>query len=169
MGLTCKIFGHKWRNCWCVRCGAYRDVDHEWNGCKCEICGTVSNERHTWEKSKTEKCTEVCASCGRTRSTGHDWEQISSCLRVCKVCGYAELTHIIGDMIADDYDDARDLYYRDYVCQRCGRRIRKYTAYGDFTRGEECTMRLSFAGTVSQQDIEELKKYDALHQEMKNL
>jgi hypothetical protein len=43
VGLTCKIFGHKWNGCQCGRCGKIRDEQHDWNFCKCTICGRLQD------------------------------------------------------------------------------------------------------------------------------
>ena len=56
MGLTCKLFGHKWTGCKCERCGATRDAGHFWNGCTCARCGKVRDELHDWHAGKCRRC-----------------------------------------------------------------------------------------------------------------
>ena len=73
--LLCRIFGHKWEQCRCRRCGAVRDADHQWNGCVCRICGKKRDEAHDWNGCK-------CRKCGKIRDEGHDWDGCK-----CRICG----------------------------------------------------------------------------------
>jgi hypothetical protein len=95
MGLSCRLFGHKWSGCICVKCGEVRDeghdynlcagrcktcgkpcaVEHDWDGCKCVKCGKVRDEAHKWEGCK-------CAKCGKVRDKAHKWDGCK-----CEKCG----------------------------------------------------------------------------------
>ena len=108
MSWICKLLGHRWRGCRCVRCGRTREqghryveaedrcehtcetcgktepVPHDWYGCRCARCGEVRNEQHQWLK-KTP-CERVCKICGQERET-HEWRHVDRGLDRCAVCG----------------------------------------------------------------------------------
>ena len=101
MGFICKIFGHKWNGCKCVKCGTTRDdghnwlivkgkciekcsicgkersVEHKWNGCRCERCGTIRDEQHDWDL-----CKGKCKRCSKTQPEQHIWDGCK-----CSRCG----------------------------------------------------------------------------------
>jgi len=79
MGLTCKVFGHKWNGCKCGKCATTRDEQHDWDLCKgkCKRCGKTQEEQHEWNGCK-------CLRCGKTRDEQHDWDL---CKGRCKRCG----------------------------------------------------------------------------------
>ena len=101
MGLACKISGHKWNGCTCIRCGEHRNeghdfhllegdchrkcsicgatrsVDHDWDGCMCEHCGAKRNSDHVWGKPKQQP------SVNKSRLTHHRVE--------CTRCGKSAL------------------------------------------------------------------------------
>jgi len=95
--ILCKISGHKWDGCKCMRCretrdeghsyeavpgkcqekcskcGQIRDIEHRWNGCKCTRCGEERDEGHSYE-AVPEKCLEKCSICGRSHELEHQWD-----------------------------------------------------------------------------------------------
>ena len=73
--LTCKITGHKWNGCKCIRCGQKRDIEHDWNGCTCRVCGKKRYKEHIWKQAKND-CLMVCSVCGISRKTAI-WEYAS--------------------------------------------------------------------------------------------
>ncbi len=77
MGLICRLFGHKWNGCICIRCKQERNEGHNWNLCigYCRICGLHQPEQHDWNGCK-------CSRCGLTRDIEHSWENCK-----CKICG----------------------------------------------------------------------------------
>lgn len=108
MGLICKLLGHRFVHCRCVRCGQTRDaqhlwetaegrcehtcsvcgkteaIPHEWYHCRCKRCGKQRDEQHLWLK-KT-RCEQVCRICGQERET-HDWKPVDRGLDRCAACG----------------------------------------------------------------------------------
>lgn len=78
MSGLCKLLGHKWKGCVCVRCGQSRNKEHIWQfsafassrihpiQCreKCELCGVVRDANHKWDDC-------VCSGCGRRRDSNH--------------------------------------------------------------------------------------------------
>ena len=62
MGFTCKIFGHKWNGCKCIKCGVRRDEGHNYliaeGKCveKCSICGKERTIEHEWNGGKCKRC-----------------------------------------------------------------------------------------------------------------
>ena len=73
--LTCKITGHKWNGCKCIRCGQKRDIEHDWTGCTCRVCGKKRYKEHIWKQAKND-CLMVCSVCGISRKTAI-WEYAS--------------------------------------------------------------------------------------------
>jgi len=110
--LSCKIFGHKWQYCQCVRCGATRDQNHEWNGCRCLRCGAGRDENHAWDGCR-------CAVCGRQRNAEHDLD--AAC--VCRRCGTTE--HDWDLCVCRRCGAKRDTTVHDWKrckCRKCGAR-----------------------------------------------
>lgn len=70
--VLCKVFGCKWKNCVCVRCGL---TNHDWDYCICKHCGKKRNENHSWVNC-------MCKICGKIREEGHE---ILGCS--CSICG----------------------------------------------------------------------------------
>ncbi len=77
MNLICKLFGHKWLRCICLRCHEKRDENHQWGvdkeSCICVLCG--ARREHEWDHCK-------CKICGRLRDEDHDWDGCT-----CRKCG----------------------------------------------------------------------------------
>ena len=91
MNLLCKMTGHKWDRCKCVRCGETRDEGHEWLGCKCLICGRTRDEDHRWTYpgGNTKLCVRKCSRCGKTEKRQHRMENVpGKCYEECAECGY---------------------------------------------------------------------------------
>ena len=107
MDLKCRILGHKWEHCRCLRCGEKRDSDHLWDGCVCSVCGRVRNTGHSYalqpESYKTKgnvtgeeillpTHTLYCVKCeGKTipravKFEPHVWTG-RGCMTKCSVCG----------------------------------------------------------------------------------
>jgi len=108
VGLLCKLLGHRWDGCRCVRCGQTNDKGHRWvetDGkceracsvcgrtetvpctwfhCRCERCGALRDEHHLWLKKTA--CEQVCRVCGKERET-HDWRHADRGLDRCAACG----------------------------------------------------------------------------------
>lgn len=108
MGLICKLLGHRWEGCHCVRCGETRAEGHQWveaEGkcehtcavcgitetvlcdwfhCRCKRCGTVRDDHHLWLKKSA--CEQVCRVCGKERET-HDWRHVDRGVDRCAACG----------------------------------------------------------------------------------
>ena len=63
---TCKISGHHWNGCQCIRCGEKRDEGHEYQivegKCeqKCTICGKAETLPHQWNGN-------LCSHCGASK------------------------------------------------------------------------------------------------------
>lgn len=53
MTIICKIAGHVWEGCKCIRCGALQDNFHLWRGCNCTKCGVT---RHDWQGCICRRC-----------------------------------------------------------------------------------------------------------------
>lgn len=137
MGFTCKIFGHKWNCCTCVRCSAKRDEQHNWNGCTCSCCGKARDEQHNWNgckcsrcgkvrdsqhtyvflKSTDSFCEDICTQCGKKRKNKHiAWSiRDRECSR-CALCG--RVTGELHDFKEADLADAEE--WHNATCQRCG-------------------------------------------------
>lgn len=114
MGLACKISGHKWNGCTCMRCGERRDeghmfllaaakegqarqctmachicgatrpAEHDWRGCRCTRCDATRDQDHDWNGC-------LCALCGKIRDEGHEWTEASfqsqsSHRASCRIC-----------------------------------------------------------------------------------
>ena len=75
MSLTCKIAGHKWNGCTCVRCNEHRDEGHDY----------VTN---------IQLCTSVCSRCGKLAYV-HDWQGFPCALK-CSRCGI-EAPHYVKE------------------------------------------------------------------------
>lgn len=108
MGFLCKVIGHRWAGCRCVRCGATRQeghqwveaegrcehtcsvcglteaVPHEWFHCRCKRCGEQRDDHHLWLTKGP--CEQVCRICGQERET-HDWRHVNRGVDRCAVCG----------------------------------------------------------------------------------
>ena len=80
MGLICKIVGHKWNGCTCIRCRETRDENHDWNGCKCRICWKVRDRNHDFDGCK-------CRICGGISDWGHVWDPTHDGVETCRYCG----------------------------------------------------------------------------------
>ena len=63
----------------------------------------------------------------------------------------------MGEQVDRGYDSAKDLYYKDYKYQRCGRSFRNYYGYGEVVYGQE--FELGTACIIDQRDKDDLKKY----------
>ncbi len=140
MGLACKITGHKWNGCVCVRCGERRDEGHsyqldaersarsgqcvvvcsicgaskshphEWSGCTCLRCGARRDEEHLWQGCR-------CAACGKARDEGHEWGEAkpwghANHYRPCTICGKCKDEPHLFELVK-----SRKCYYR---CTACG-------------------------------------------------
>jgi hypothetical protein len=55
MSLSCKIFGHKWNGCKCLKCREIRDEQHDWIDFKCSRC---NKEQYYWNTTSVERCTD---------------------------------------------------------------------------------------------------------------
>lgn len=114
MALLCRVLGHKWNGCQCLRCGVQRETGHllelEEGRCVnvCAVCGKREDAPHQWHHC-------ACAHCGETRDKQHDWIQISPCEQVCRICGKERSLH-------DDQPQERGID----KCTRCGR-LRRLT------------------------------------------
>ena len=97
MGLSCKLFGHKWNGCQCTKCGKTRDEQHEWDGCVCTRCGKNRYEQHKWDGCK-------CSRCGIVRNEQHKWV-ICKCSR----CG--------SEMSKDDIEKLSDQFLLTKIAQ----------------------------------------------------
>ena len=108
MGLICKLLGHRYEGCHCVRCGALHPqghqwveaegkcehtcarcglteaLPHDWFHCRCKRCGEQRNDHHLWLKKSA--CEQVCRICGAERET-HAWRHVDRGLDRCAVCG----------------------------------------------------------------------------------
>ena len=56
MSCLCKLSGHRWADCKCVRCGEVRDEAHDWNGCTCKVCGKTRDREHRFRGGRCEVC-----------------------------------------------------------------------------------------------------------------
>ena len=91
MNLLCKMFGHSWDHCKCVRCGEIRDEDHEWFGCRCINCGKTRDEGHIWNYTggNTKLCVRTCSRCHKAEKRPHRMVDVpGKCFQECAVCGY---------------------------------------------------------------------------------
>jgi len=66
MKLVCKVKGHQWNGCTCIKCGANLDRNHNF-------------------VSVPDKCETVCSICGKAGKTQHDWDG-----EICAKCGYSK-------------------------------------------------------------------------------
>lgn len=69
MGFICRNFGHKWKDCQCVRCGMTR------------------SEGHAYHETENP-CVQICSNCGSRKAT-HDWKN-PGCIKICRVCGVSD-------------------------------------------------------------------------------
>jgi hypothetical protein len=107
MNLKC-LFGHKWNDCKCERCGETRDEEHKWiilkGKCieKCSMCGKERGIEHKWNHCK-------CEICGTTRDEEHNYVFINeTCIVKCSICGKEREMHTYN---------FRGLGYK---CTKCG-------------------------------------------------
>ena len=112
MGLACKISGHKWDGCTCLRCGEHRDEEHKW-------------AFMARESTDAKQCREKCTVCGKMRDAEHDWDGCT-----CTRCGaWRNEEHKFGEFgPADDsciwsvnrlIAKSRDIHVAS--CSRCDR------------------------------------------------
>ena len=96
MSLACKISGHRWDGCTCIRCNKVRDADHKWNGCTCVRCGKVREEGHVLARivAFSERGHyRACSICGRTKFEAHSGQPLPHCRCKCEECGYETTWH----------------------------------------------------------------------------
>lgn len=92
MGLSCKLLGHKYDGCVCIRCGAPHPEGHAWVAAEgrcsrtCTRCGLTEPLPHEWFHCR-------CKRCGEQRDSHHLWLKKSACERVCRICGLERETH----------------------------------------------------------------------------
>ena len=118
VGISCKIFGHKWDWCKCLKCGEFRNEQHEWNGCKCTKCGRTRLEQHEWNGC-------ICTKCGSKRNEQHKFNAYCKCSR----CGKEEHNWNKCKCLRCGKEDHTWTYTRGYdgkplitnkPCSRCG-------------------------------------------------
>ena len=100
MELKC-LFGHRWNDCKCTRCGKVRDEQHDWDLCKgkCKRCGKSCEVKHNWNY-----CT--CTVCGKRRNTNCcNIVLEGTCVKKCTVCGRGYYDHDFAGLCA---------------CRKCG-------------------------------------------------
>ena len=118
MGLNCKLLGHKWDGCKCVRCSAVRDEQHKWNGCKCTRCGQIRDEGHRYTALRNQGgCASRCEVCGKTPPiVPHKWKGL-----LCTVCGEERRVSDITDQIVIEHiarDNNEKFFVRDLAIDR---------------------------------------------------
>jgi len=92
VGLSCKLLGHKYDGCVCIRCGAPHPEGHAWVAAEgrcsrtCTRCGLTEPLPHEWFHCR-------CKRCGEQRDSHHLWLKKSACERVCRICGLERATH----------------------------------------------------------------------------
>ena len=125
------LFGHKWNDCKCSKCGKVRDEQHDWDMCKgkCKICGKVRTEQHDWDGCKCSKCGQgrneqhdwdgcKCSKCGQSRNEKHDWDGCK-----CNKCGQEQHDWDLckgkcvkcGKICNEQHD------WDGHQCKRCGK------------------------------------------------
>ena len=92
MGLSCKVFGHKWNGCKCERCDEKRDEQHDWDLCKgrCKRCNATQAEQHDLNGCICSRCGVelhdfngcTCSRCRQVRDVEHNWKGLK-----CLSCG----------------------------------------------------------------------------------
>ena len=154
MNLLCKMTGHKWDRCKCVRCGETRDEGHEWLGCKCLICGRTRDEEHRWTYpgGNTKLCVRKCSRCGKTEKRQHRMENVpGKCYEECAECGYKTAPVHSWDgcrcTVCGEQRDQNHRWVRNgctETCSICGK-TRTDDSLHDWVR-EGCTERCSACG-----------------------
>lgn len=143
--LLCKLLGHKWQYCVCLRCREtcheWQDgctchkceevnyFKHKWNGCTCKICKFVKDEGHNWEHCVCKICGAKrdakhnwngckCAKCGKTRDEKH--LRTDPCADHCPVCGkYVTPKHVFSGCICDKCGYTESIYGDRHVWDGC--------------------------------------------------
>lgn len=140
MNIICKLFGHKWEHCRCLRCSKIQDENHfwikevcsicnkkcshDWNGCRCRICRKVRDEGHVLD----EHCW-----CNRCNKYFHVWEKIRDAeswhedlpihRRKCKTCGKIEEYQTCPSCRRDISLIDTVGIKKTYKCSFCGHRV----------------------------------------------
>ena len=111
--LVCKIIGHSWINCTCLRCKRIRNEQHDWDGCQCRRCKQVRNEQHDWSSvnGRCRRCDRYC---------NHDWEQVGTRIEYCKSCGGAGWYADTGSPECGACDGLGSWEVSQFVCKICG-------------------------------------------------
>ena len=92
MSFWCKVLGHRWDACRCIRCGTQREEGHRWSLAEgiceqqCQVCGKEEAVACQWHHC-------ACKHCGSLRDKHHDWMDTSSCEQVCRICGKERASH----------------------------------------------------------------------------
>ena len=95
MNIICRIWGHRWKDGFCIRCGSEHE-GHEWAPqpgiCvdKCVICNMSRETPHNF--SPRGKCEYVCTNCGK-QVQRHNYVPKGDCRAVCLNCGAERSDH----------------------------------------------------------------------------
>lgn len=92
MSFWCKVLGHRWEACRCIRCGAERDRNHRFEPMegkcvqKCTVCEKEQPLSCQWHHC-------ACSRCGNVRDEDHDWMYTTECEQICRICGKEQAEH----------------------------------------------------------------------------
>ncbi len=145
MKILCKLTGHKWDGCTCIRCSEQRDEGHrggKWRkigvGCCVEVCTVCGHSIGEWEPHDMEwiqqECIERCTKCGHIEEK-HTFVPVDGrpCSQKCTVCGKEVTKHTWDGCVCTVCGEKNEFLHDweyisegDYVgikrCRKCGER-----------------------------------------------
>ena len=179
--LICKIKGHNWQGCKCLRCGEKRDEEHIWSGCKCTVCGKERDKEHSWVGIDCQACVKssfVNKDCvkylpmyryiGCARHGVNSYDVQNKCLQICERCGKVrqrkhQLENIdnrCGQVCSScGYKEAAEHTWNGCTCTVCGET--RDNAHLWFREG--CTLRCRVCGNTKASHESELVSRDVTY------